>query len=372
MKMGKTWALLAIASLDACMGFGAIVLTAPAEKSTVTVLKPLVRECMRLDETNSMAFTRRNVAKIKAEGDRPQPVVLAWTGADRADVHVVRTGDGGVEFSTNGVTGGKVEVSNLRIACDYTWTVSANGQSASASFVTEDLPPRWVDWPGIPNARDLGGWKTVDGKRVRQGVLYRSAGLNENATKSESGEMIPGELRGTAESRAWTVGHFGLKADVDLRRDREVFGMDGSPLGKKVVWVQISGSDCGNIGAVASNARGGRTRKALVKTLRTILDDANRPLVFHCIHGADRTGAVAFYLNALLGVSLENLGRDFELTTWSGSVRRRDSNAYREMLAEFQALAGRDAREKAEGMFRSSGVTQEEIAKFRSLMLEDL
>ena len=46
------------------------------------------------------------------------------------------------------------------------------------------------------------------------------------------------------------------------------------------------------------------------------LDPANYPIDFHCIAGQDRTGAVAFILNALLGVEEEELyldwGRDHD------------------------------------------------------------
>jgi hypothetical protein len=43
----------------------------------------------------------------------------------------------------------------------------------------------------------------------------------------------------------------------------------------------------------------------------------NRIVYFHCIWGADRTGALAMLLNGLLGVTLDQLYKDYELTSFS-------------------------------------------------------
>ena len=41
------------------------------------------------------------------------------------------------------------------------------------------------------------------------------------------------------------------------------------------------------------------------------------PAVFHCAAGADRTGTLAFLISGLLGVSRDDLTKDFELTSFS-------------------------------------------------------
>ena len=43
--------------------------------------------------------------------------------------------------------------------------------------------------------RDIGGRMGLGGRRVRQGRIYRSAGLNSNATKAKDGTMKPGKER---------------------------------------------------------------------------------------------------------------------------------------------------------------------------------
>lgn len=43
----------------------------------------------------------------------------------------------------------------------------------------------------------------------------------------------------------------------------------------------------------------------------------NYPIYFHCNTGANRTGSLAYFINGLLGVSYEDLVKDFKLTSFS-------------------------------------------------------
>lgn len=49
---------------------------------------------------------------------------------------------------------------------------------------------------------------------------------------------------------------------------------------------------------------------------------------FHCHGGSDRTGTLAFLIEALLGVSESDLSKDYELTSFVGfsGARRRNGN----------------------------------------------
>ncbi len=56
----------------------------------------------------------------------------------------------------------------------------------------------------------------------------------------------------------------------------------------------------------------------------------NYPILFHCTSGADRTGTFAFLLEGMLGVALDDLYRDFELTCFSMGGKRWRSNIERD------------------------------------------
>lgn len=49
-------------------------------------------------------------------------------------------------------------------------------------------------------------------------------------------------------------------------------------------------------------------------------------MYLHCVGGADRTGTLAFLIEALVGVSESDLSKDYELTSFDGSHTRRRSD----------------------------------------------
>lgn len=123
-------------------------------------------------------------------GARPAKVRLEWAGDAPGGVGAVftvevrRLPDRTPVFRAD-TRERHAEAGNLEIARDYEWTVWANGLgtvSATGTFRTEDVAPRLIDGGAVPNVRDLGGRVGRDGRRVRQGLVYRSAGLNANAS----------------------------------------------------------------------------------------------------------------------------------------------------------------------------------------------
>lgn len=177
-------------------------------------------------------------------------------------------------------------------------------------------------------------------------------------------ESIPGEIRLTDESRQYLVDVLGIKSDLDLRRDSECHGMDGSPLGKEVTWFQYSSGSYGGM-------REPQAREAFAKSFRVFLNPRNYPIIYHCAAGQDRTGAVAFIIHALLGVDLKDLYLDWEVTGfWNLNVAFRHDKAFDYLVAMFQERAGQDMYEKVLGYVLELGFTMEDIATLRSIMLE--
>lgn len=185
----------------------------------------------------------------------------------------------------------------------YYWkVVNTYGMSSETRAVkVKDTRVRWVDADGGDNIRDLGGWKTESGRTVKYGLLYR-------------GGCIDGYNGGPALSQVGcdTFKWLGIRSEIDLRGSD--VKSNSSPFGAKYYKTTMTQYDY-----IFTDA----TTKQSLKTIFSILSfKGSYPVYFHCNAGADRTGTLAFLINGLLGVSYEDLTRDFELTGFSGRGKR--------------------------------------------------
>lgn len=182
-------------------------------------------------------------------------------------------------------------------------------------------------------------------------------------------KVVRGRRRGadfvTDAGRRQMLDELGVRTEIDLRTDEETAGMDGSPLGPRCRWAHIS-----------SNAYAGmktrQGREAFAAAFRLFLDPGNYAIDFHCIAGQDRTGTLSFILLALLGVGEEDLYRDWEATAfWNRSTHFRHANAFDHLVEFFGTFEGTTLNDRVEAYVKSCGFTEEEIARFRELMLEE-
>jgi len=178
----------------------------------------------------------------------------------------------------------------------------------------------------LPNLRDAGGWPTADGRRVRTGVLFRSTALDR--------------LDG---ADADAVAALGIRCVVDFRTETERINQpDRTPAGaRELVEDVLADSQVAApaqmqaffrdpAGAVAFLASGRAddamraayrefitlpsARAGLGAVYRLLLDDADLPVLYHCTTGKDRTGWATAALLTLLGVSEEDVYREYLLT----------------------------------------------------------
>ncbi|MDD4017823.1 MAG: DUF4838 domain-containing protein [Kiritimatiellae bacterium] len=232
----------------------------------------------------------------------------------------------------------------------------------------EDVLSRWVDVEGVPNLRDVGGLKTVDGRTLRRGVLYRSAGWNDNAKTragTDESKWTPGQNRLTARGRDQLLA-LGLRTDLDLRTARECWGMKGSPIGPDVAWVNVSFGSYGRFKAKPE------FREAVRKVFAVLADEKAYPLVFHCIGGADRTGCLALMVEELCGVDEDTALKDWEITgartEQLNFVHAKTMDLFLSHLAEFP---GRTPEARMRAFLASCGVTEAQREAVRRIMLAE-
>ena len=224
--------LLVVVSFACGLASAAIRIVAPLDGATVGRHTALQKEFLALSPEARKAKEAdrdyRNALAANKRGSEPKPIELRWEGAS-GPVALTVTADGRTVLATN-LTASSLELRGLEIARTYRWTVAAGGESASATFTTEDEVPRLIDLPSVKNARDLGGYIGLEGRRVRQGRIFRTRAYNGDA-REKDGKQEYGWKRIHEDDRIRFVEELGVRNDIDLRYDREVVGMEGSPLG---------------------------------------------------------------------------------------------------------------------------------------------
>lgn len=335
--------------------------------STVRILGDAVRKFLARPRWERMG--RMLDPAFRAEAKRAGLVPQAFSlqvGVGAEPVELCRVADRKL-VRTVPVRDGVAKIDNLEVATKYAWRAMSGGKTvAKGGFETEDGVPRICRIDGVGNVRDFGGRVTADGRRVRQGLVYRSAAFNRTAsTPKDKSQWKPGKTFLTEAARAEVLGTFGFRTDLDLRTDWECFGMTGSPLGADVTWVRIESSNYGGM-------RDAKAREAFARCFRTVNDARNLPLVFHCVGGADRTGSLAWILGGILGEREEDLYHDWELTVFTYDPLKFNHwnfiGGLTRMLDEL--YPNRTMQEQCVAYAKDCGVTDDEIAAFRKLMLE--
>ena len=390
-------------------------LVSPAEGSEVSLLNAGQLEFLDMPESERRKMMPDEKWRKELKGRTgyvPVKVKFVWKGGNpgaRYSVEVRRLPDGKV-FHKSNTKATELELDNFEIARTYEWTVTSGSKSAKGTFRTADRAPRFVRLDGVPNMRDLGGRIGLGWRRVKQGLIYRSAGLNNNANKHykkdeilalyKAGKLVesvppmsrdaakdikkcldagkadkadfnhlvkvwcPGAERLNDTTRAFAREQFGIRTDLDLRTSRECYAMTGSPLGADVKWVHIPSS--AYVGMFEEKGKA-----AFKECFKVFLDEVNYPIVFHCIAGADRTGSLAYILNALLGVNDAELQLDWECTAFNNPNPRFETAArYDKLVKGFREYEGKTTMEKVAGYVKALGFTDADIEKLRSIMLE--
>lgn len=169
---------------------------------------------------------------------------------------------------------------------------------------------RHVEFQRLHNFRDLGGYRTQDGRTVRWGRLYRSDSLAKLQPGADWDRFAALDVR--------TV--------IDLRYPWEIAAKGRVPHDEAIAYVNLSiehrpydqaqidpGVDPWRFLAdrYAEVAFDGATelRQAL-----EVIASADAPQVFHCASGKDRTGLLAGLVLSLLGVAEDDIVADFALT----------------------------------------------------------
>ena len=275
-----------------------------------------------------------------------------------------------------------VNITNLVPNDKYTYSVTAASGAvlAQGNFSTKgslhqvyflgDPAKGDIKGGGGRNARDFGGWKTLDGKTIKYRKVYRGGRLNEKWS------AYPLNAQGEKE-----VLFEGIGAELDLRGNSDVMfdpAVEGLDHCAPVI-------EQGGKTMLVSDKE--KTKECFMFVYNSV--KANKPVYFHCSLGRDRTGTLGILILGLLGVREGDIAKEYELTYfapvgYSVSISDKKSNpaptfkntrmawVYSDVVPYFWELAGDGTF--AEGvekyLLTVAGVSQDVIDDFRALMLE--
>lgn len=246
-----------------------------------------------------------------------------------------------------------LDLLNLKTGTQYFFRINAhftNGvvSSAGSSFRTK-ASPRILTVSGAYNVRDIGGWKTADGKTVRQGLLLRGTELDG---------AVESKYTLTEAGRTVLLDHLGVRTEMDLRWTAK---QPNSPeaLGGEVQHLYYGIAPYTDI-FVEEN------QEEIRRVFSDLAKPENYPVYIHCTYGRDRTGTVCCLLEALLGMQEGDLWRDYQLSALDEKYL--DSSFDRFMVA-LKNMEGQTMQEKAEHYLASIGVTEEEIDAIQAIFL---
>lgn len=294
------------------------------------------------------------------EADIPPSVNLSWDLNGYAGKTTLKVWEEGWsrEYSLSAGTSSQ-ELLNLVPNTKYFYTVtgSDNTTVAEGAFRTKGSIHQVYFSHKVRNARDLGGWKTVDGKTVAYRKLYR-------------GGAVRIDEAGKAEWRA-----AGIKAELDLR---EAGSASKSPVGSDIDFI-CPGFPHGYKGMMTTYASG-------VKDCFVFIADClrnDKPVFIHCSAGRDRTGTIALLTLGLLGVSEGDLGKDYELTyfspaDWSMSGsgsgqfydHTRNVSTFRGACEYVWSFKAKTFAQCVENYLLYIGVPQKDLNDIKSIMLK--
>jgi hypothetical protein len=199
---------------------------------------------------------------------------------------------------------------------------------------------RRLAWEGCLNARDLGGYATVDGEVTRWGEVIRS----------DSPSLLT-----DVGKRALMA--YGVRTAIDLRFPQEVeaspnpFAAPEHPID----YVHISLLDPGFQAIPGETLAEGYRRwldcfaPTFGRIIASVAEAKDGGVLIHCAGGKDRTGVTAALLLSLVGVPPETVAADYALS--SECLRPRDE----ELLT-----TGPGTREEREALL-ARGTTRAEV-----------
>lgn len=245
--------------------------------------------------------------------------------------------------------------------------------AAVKNITSTDVAPRVVMVPNVLNFRDIGGWESelVPGAKINQGMYFRCAQLDAGRGGNTTSKLD------TAGKGKAAIKELGIKVDIDMR-DSYNFPSGNISAANSADWPVAFVGAAVPSGSEPVRWEGGTYQNTNIANQYKIIFDTlakcdTDPVMLHCTYGADRTGIVTFFLESLLGMSQENMTRDYLWTqfTQGRNVKIEESEGaeFPQWIKKTEACEGDTFADKMENHLMEFGIAKSTLEHIREIFI---
>ena len=187
-----------------------------------------------------------------------------------------------------------------------------------------------VELKGARNTRDIGQYQTIDGRKIKNKIFFRSGRLDKLPKKTLLSFLEENNVQTIIDLRTQIEVNEGRKLaypkEIDYYHipvlNQEFFGITHEKKMRNVMFKErqritkdLSGDDymISMYESIVFNPNSQRHFRAFFDLLSEHQDGS---IIYHCTGGKDRTGIATMLILTLLGVSREDILEDFEASEY--------------------------------------------------------
>ena len=326
-------------------------------------------------------LTKYKTYATGADLSAPRGMKLRFEEVETASkyyVQIAESEEGLAEAPVRETTENKVYTfHNAKLATKYYYRAATSeeglAQADVLNITSTDVAPRVVYVPDVLNFRDIGGWESslVPGAKINQGLYYRCAQLDAASGSTKS--CLDSAGKGLAALK-----ELGIKCDIDMRDSYNQPNRGSGPSKANTTEWPITfvsaavASGTENVRWEGGSSSDRSIAQQYVKIFNAIANCDNEPCMLHCTYGADRTGIVTFFLESLLGMSEEDMTRDYVWTqfTQGRNIKLTESDAeFPKWISKTKDCEGDTFADKMENHLISFGIEKSTLEHIREIFV---
>ena len=265
-------------------------------------------------------------------------------------------------YQVDGTTTKSISFYNSYLGDNY-FKVIANYSDGSKDeseikvFKVDTQAPRNLKVGNMPNCRDMGGRTTYAGGKIKQGLIYRTAG-----NKFDNRSSVDDECKDTL------LKQLKVKTEINVANgDSNNVNLSGTKLVN--AYMDYGATPYSNLARNAERIR---------QVMDVLADESNYPVFYHCRIGTDRTGITGMMIGGLIGIPFNEVFQDYCFSNFAPIDGQRYPNKASDpngddpakYIDEILAMPGKNYQEQTYNALLSIGIPSTTLTKIIDIVTE--